>query len=106
MKVTAAGSSGCSLHVNDSLVTAVDIVFGDLRWERTYFKIFEHSIPILFTSVRLAVEKASVAEDDWTFLVFFEGLGDLRNNAFQVVLHSHEINLKVLDLLSREAGKV
>jgi hypothetical protein len=92
--------------VNDSFVTAIDIVFSDLRWERKYFKIFEHSIPVLFTSIRLAVKKASVAENDWTFLVFFEGLGDLRNNAFEVVLHSHEINLEVLDLLSWEAGKV
>jgi hypothetical protein len=31
IKITAAGSSGCSLHVNDSFVTAIDIVFGDLR---------------------------------------------------------------------------
>lgn len=31
IEITAAGSSGCSLHVNNSFVTAVDIVFGDLR---------------------------------------------------------------------------
>ncbi len=71
-----------------------------------YFEILKHSIPILFTSIRLTIKKAPVAEEDRTSLILFKGLGDFRNNAFKVVLHSHQINLEVLDLLSREASEI